>query len=44
MALFAFAPAPSAHASAANHREGISASQKDDAVIANGDLTQKSNG
>jgi hypothetical protein len=39
MALPGVAPAPSAHASAASHRESITTSQKDDTVIANGALT-----
>jgi hypothetical protein len=39
MALPGVAPARSADASAANHRESITASQEDDTVIANGALT-----
>jgi hypothetical protein len=38
-ALPGVAPAPSAHASAANNPESITASQEDDTVIANGALT-----
>jgi hypothetical protein len=40
-ALPGFAPARSARASAANHRESISVCQNDDSLIANGNVTSK---
>jgi hypothetical protein len=41
LALLGRAPARSARASAANHRESISACQNDDSVIANSNVTSK---